>query len=71
MDNNDGSESVVVDNGGGGFVVEDDVISMFVDSLRSEEVLVLGASTSFDEFLKLVVAVSKHALLFADANESV
>ncbi|KAE9405437.1 heme peroxidase [Gymnopus androsaceus JB14] len=69
VDNNDGSESVVVDNGGGGFVVEDDVISMFVDSLRSEEVLVLGASTSFDEFLKLVVAVSKHALLFADAND--
>jgi len=30
---------------------------MFVDSLRSEEVLVLGASTSFDEFLRLVVAV--------------
>ncbi|KIK56945.1 hypothetical protein GYMLUDRAFT_173768 [Collybiopsis luxurians FD-317 M1] len=54
VNENDGSEPIVVDNGGAGFVVEQD--SVFVDVARSELVLVESGG-EFDEFIKLVVAV--------------
>ncbi|KAJ3720914.1 heme peroxidase [Lentinula raphanica] len=50
VNENDGSDVIVVDNGGPGFAIEQD--SVFVDNSRSEVVL-----TSTVDFTKLVVAV--------------
>lgn len=52
INENDGSDPIVVDNGGPGFVIEQD--SVFIDNSRSENVLL---SSSFDEYRKVVVAV--------------
>lgn len=52
INDNDGSEPTVVDNGGGGFVIEQD--SLFVDTLRSEGIILLP---SFDALFRIVVAV--------------
>ncbi|KAE9393700.1 heme peroxidase [Gymnopus androsaceus JB14] len=54
IDNNDGSDSIVVDNGGSGFVVEQD--SLFVDVIRSKELFVV-TPTSFNMVYDIVVAV--------------
>ncbi|KAJ3866255.1 heme peroxidase [Lentinula novae-zelandiae] len=60
INENDGSDPIVVDNGGSGFVVEQD--SVFVDNGRSENVFV---SPSFTDFIKVVVGVR------GDASSSV
>ncbi|KAJ3906338.1 heme peroxidase [Lentinula edodes] len=52
INENDGSDPIVVDNGGSGFVIEQD--SVFIDNSRSENVLL---SSSFNEYRKVVVAV--------------
>ncbi|KAE9405953.1 heme peroxidase [Gymnopus androsaceus JB14] len=57
INNNDGSDPIIVDNGGSGFVIEQDpTLSLFVDVMRSETVLV-KISDTFNEFTKVVVAV--------------
>ncbi|KAE9407571.1 heme peroxidase [Gymnopus androsaceus JB14] len=57
VNNNDGSDPVIVDNGGSGFVIEQDPsLSLFVDVTRSEGIF-LETPTTFSEFFKVVVAV--------------
>jgi len=57
INNNDGSDPVVVDNGGSGFVIEQDPsLSLFVDAMRSE-LIFSENSGGFIAFLKVVVAV--------------
>ncbi|KAJ3994927.1 heme peroxidase [Lentinula boryana] len=60
INENDGSDPVVVDNGGSGFVVEQD--TMFIDNSRSEN---LFLSSSFTDIRKVIVAVR------GDASSSV
>ncbi|KAJ3745485.1 heme peroxidase [Lentinula detonsa] len=60
INENDGSDPVVVDNGGSGFVIEQDTI--FIDNSRSEN---LFLSSSFTDIRKVVVAVR------GDASSSV
>ncbi|KAJ3906340.1 heme peroxidase [Lentinula edodes] len=60
INENDGSDPIIVDNGGSGFVIEQD--SVFVDDRRSENVFV---SPAFSEFTKVVVAIR------GDASSSV
>ncbi|KIK56946.1 hypothetical protein GYMLUDRAFT_229967 [Collybiopsis luxurians FD-317 M1] len=52
VNENDGSEPIIVDNGGVGFVIEQD--SVFVDIGRSEHISV-DTAVEVDEFLTLVV----------------
>ncbi|KAE9398044.1 hypothetical protein BT96DRAFT_1020381 [Gymnopus androsaceus JB14] len=52
IDNNDGSEPIIVDNGGSGFVIAQDTV--FVDVGRSKLLIDLSAGT---QMLKIVVAV--------------
>ncbi|KAE9405955.1 heme peroxidase [Gymnopus androsaceus JB14] len=55
--NNDGSDPIIVDNDGSGFVIEQDpTLSLFIDVMRSETVI-LETSDTFNEFQKVVVAV--------------
>ncbi|KAE9388479.1 heme peroxidase [Gymnopus androsaceus JB14] len=55
VNNNDGSDPIIVDNGGTGFVLEQDpALSLFVDIDRSEGVVLLDSNT---EFFRIVVAV--------------
>ncbi|KAE9405956.1 heme peroxidase [Gymnopus androsaceus JB14] len=57
INNNDGSDPIVVDNGGSGFVIEQDPsLTLFVDIMRSELIL-QETSVSFNEVIKVVVAV--------------
>ena len=57
INNNDGSDPIVVDNGGSGFVIEQDPsLTLFVDIMRSELIL-QSTSVSFNEVIKVVVAV--------------
>ncbi|KAJ3855465.1 heme peroxidase [Lentinula lateritia] len=60
INENDGSDPIIVDNGGSGFVIEQD--SVFVDNRRSENVFV---SPSFTDFIKVVVGIR------GDASSSV
>ncbi|KAJ3784363.1 heme peroxidase [Lentinula aff. detonsa] len=60
INENDGSDPVVVDNGGSGFVIEQDAI--FIDNSRSEN---LFLSSSFTDIRKVIVAVR------GDASSSV
>ncbi|KAE9393314.1 heme peroxidase [Gymnopus androsaceus JB14] len=54
INNNDGSDPVVVDNGGSGFVIEQDPsLSLFVDAMRSE-LIFSENSGGFIAFLKVL-----------------
>ncbi|KAJ3794689.1 heme peroxidase [Lentinula aff. detonsa] len=52
VDENDGSDPIVVNNGGSGFVIEQD--SIFIDNGRSETVLVIP---TFEQYKQVVVAI--------------
>ncbi|KIK56949.1 hypothetical protein GYMLUDRAFT_247481 [Collybiopsis luxurians FD-317 M1] len=54
VNENDGSELIVIDNGGAGFVIEQD--SVFIDVGRSA-IFSVESGGIFDEFVNLVVAV--------------
>ncbi|KAJ4473706.1 heme peroxidase [Lentinula aciculospora] len=60
INENEGSDPVIVDNGGSGFVIGQDTV--FIDNSRSENVIL---SSSFNEYRKVVVAVR------GDASSSV
>ncbi|KAE9405937.1 heme peroxidase [Gymnopus androsaceus JB14] len=61
INNNDGSDPIVVDNGGSGFAIEQDPsLSLFVDFMRSETVQ-LETPGDFTAFQKVVVAVLGNA----------
>ncbi|KAJ3994930.1 heme peroxidase [Lentinula boryana] len=52
VDENDGSDPIVVNNGGSGFLIEQD--SIFIDNGRSEAVIIIP---TFEQYTQVVVAI--------------